>query len=49
MYELGCVNKFLTKEDLFDLSFYEKITRERGVGKSVYPLFESFQGFSKEG
>ncbi|MCK4731424.1 MAG: hypothetical protein KAT65_03100 [Methanophagales archaeon] len=48
MYELVCVNKFLTKEDLFDLSFYEKITRERGVGKSVYQLFESFQGFSKE-
>lgn len=22
MYELGCVNKFLTKEDLFDFSFY---------------------------
>ena len=49
MYELGCVNKSLTKEDLFDFSFYEKMTRERGVGKGVNRLFESFQRFCKEG
>ena len=36
MYELGCVNKFLTKEDLFDFGFYEKIiTFDTGPG--TYP------------